>query len=118
MSDLKKIESELINDWRERLGSRIKELRKKNNYSQQSLAVACNVTQSLIVRIEKGSNMTINTLFKLSNVLKEDLDIFGLKCLEFESVNKQKPKIRNQIKRSASIGNVKGESNSTASDYK
>lgn len=53
------------------LGIRIKELRTKQNISQQELAGVCNFEKANMSRIENGgTNPTILTLLKISAALK------------------------------------------------
>ena len=57
-----------------KIGDKIKELRELKNLSQQDLAALCNFEKSNMSRIEAGrTNLTINTLFKISNALKVPL---------------------------------------------
>lgn len=52
------------------LGTRIKELREKNNLSQEDLANDCNIPKSQIGRIERAEiNTTIRTLIKIASAL-------------------------------------------------
>ena len=54
-----------------KIGDKIKELRELKNLSQQDLAALCNFEKSNMSRIEAGrTNLTIKTLFKISNALK------------------------------------------------
>ena len=56
------------------LGIRIKELRTKQNISQQELAGVCNFEKANMSRIENGgTNPTILTLLKISAALKISL---------------------------------------------
>ena len=57
-----------------KIGDKIKELRELKNLSQQDLAALCNSEKSNMSRIEAGrTNLTIKTLFKISNALKVPL---------------------------------------------
>ena len=57
-----------------KIGDKIKELRELKNLSQQDLAALCNLEKSNMSRIEAGrTNLTIKTLFKISNALKVPL---------------------------------------------
>ena len=57
-----------------KIGDKIKELRELKNLSQQDLAALCNFAKSNMSRIEAGrTNLTIKTLFKISNALKVPL---------------------------------------------
>lgn len=57
-----------------KIGDKIKELRELKNLSQQDLAALCNFEKSNMSRIEVGrTNLTIKTLFKISNALKVPL---------------------------------------------
>lgn len=53
-----------------KIGLKIKQLREERNITQQDLAAACNFEKSNMSRIESGgSNLTIGTLFKISQGL-------------------------------------------------
>ena len=57
-----------------KIGDKIQELRELKTLSQQDLAALCNFEKSNMSRIEAGrSNLTIKTLFKISNALKVPL---------------------------------------------
>ena len=57
-----------------KIGDKIKELRELKNLSQQDLAALCNFEKSNMSQIEAGrTNLTIKTLFKISNALKVPL---------------------------------------------
>ena len=57
-----------------KIGDKIKELRELKNLSQQDSAALCNFEKSNMSRIEAGrTNLTIKTLFKISNALKVPL---------------------------------------------
>ena len=57
-----------------KIGDKIKELRELKNLSQQDLAALCTFEKSNMSRIEAGrTNLTIKTLFKISNALKVPL---------------------------------------------
>ena len=57
-----------------KIGDKIKELKELKNLSQQDLAALCNFEKSNMSRIEAGrTNLTIKTLFKISNALKVPL---------------------------------------------
>lgn len=56
------------------IGLKIKELREDRNITQQDLAAACNFEKPNMSRIESGgSNLTIGSLLKISEVLKVKL---------------------------------------------
>jgi transcriptional regulator with XRE-family HTH domain len=56
------------------LGARIKELRLKNDMTQNDLAIACNFEKASMSRIEAGkTNVTVLTLKKISIVLQVEL---------------------------------------------
>ena len=69
-----------------KIGDKIKELRELKNLSQQDLAALCNFEKSNMSRIEAGrTNLTIKTLFKISNALKvplKDLVKFVFRSVE------------------------------------
>ena len=57
------------------LGRRIKEARKANNITQETLADACSVSTSHIGHIERGSRTpSLDTLFKIAAVLHVSID--------------------------------------------
>lgn len=65
------------------IGERIREIRLDKGMSQQELASACDFEKSNMARIEAGrTNITIWTLYRLSNALEEPLKGF------FEKFNK------------------------------
>lgn len=57
-------------------GKKIKEIRKKKNYSQSDLAKAAGVTYAYISQIERGvrKNPSIKVLSKIANFLNVDLN--------------------------------------------
>jgi transcriptional regulator with XRE-family HTH domain len=62
-------------DYLQKIGVRIKTLRKKRGMTQQELAFLCNFEKSNMSRIEKGkTNPTILTLQKISKALKVPLE--------------------------------------------
>lgn len=53
------------------LGIHIRQLREKQNLSQQDLANDCSVSKSQIARIERAKiNTTVRTLIKIANALE------------------------------------------------
>lgn len=53
------------------LGVHIRQLREKNNLSQQDLANDCNIPKAQIGRIERAKiNTTVRTLIKIANALE------------------------------------------------
>ncbi len=53
------------------LGVHIRQLREKQNLSQQDLANDCNIPKSQIARIERAKiNTTVRTLIKIANALE------------------------------------------------
>jgi len=58
------------------LSANIKELRKKQQLSQEQLAQKAGITYSTLIKIESGSNQnpTLETLTKLANVFKIKID--------------------------------------------
>lgn len=64
-------------DNKQKLGKRIKELRKSKGYTQERLAELINMEQNSISIIESGRNFpTLVTLEKIANVLEVDLSDF------------------------------------------
>jgi transcriptional regulator with XRE-family HTH domain len=62
-------------DYLQKIGVRIKTLRKKKGMTQQELAFLCNFEKSNMSRIEKGkTNPTILTLQKISKALKVPIE--------------------------------------------
>lgn len=62
-------------DYLQKIGVRIKTLRKKRGMTQQELAFLCNFEKSNMSRIEKGkTNPTILTLQKISKALKVPIE--------------------------------------------
>ena len=57
----------------EQLGSKIRELRKAKDLTQNELAMQCNFEKASLSRIESGkTNMTILTLRRICNALQID----------------------------------------------
>lgn len=55
-----------VEDLRREISSKIRELRKKKNFSQEELAVACGLSRPSIGNIEKGrQNIAIEHLYKI-----------------------------------------------------
>lgn len=74
-NDQWKVYNAIINCGTKKLGSNIKDLRIKNNYSQANLANKLNVTQACIVRWEKGiTKISIANLYKLARLFKVSLN--------------------------------------------
>lgn len=63
--------------WLFQLAINITKLRKEKGYSQEEFAEKLGMTQSAVARIESGQNMTCSTLWKISDVLDEPLEIFS-----------------------------------------
>ena len=59
------------------LGSRVKELRKEKNISQESLAKTVGISRATLSKLENGyiANISIVTLDKILNALGYQLDI-------------------------------------------
>lgn len=65
-----------FDDWLKELGEMIVQIRKKQNLKQFQLAKLCDVSPSVIAKIEnKGQNMRCSTLWKIADVLNQDLKI-------------------------------------------
>jgi transcriptional regulator with XRE-family HTH domain len=61
----------------ELIGKRITQLRKKKNLSQQKFAYEADVERSYLTHVEKGrKNISVNTLYKISNALGVSLNEF------------------------------------------
>lgn len=55
----------------EKLGSRIRELRITKSMTQDRLSIISEIEKSMLSRIESGqTNLTIRTLYKISNALE------------------------------------------------
>ncbi len=59
------------------LGSKIRELRKEKNISQEKLAKMANISRNTLSKLENGyiANISIVTLDKVLNILHFELDI-------------------------------------------
>lgn len=69
----------------DKLGVRIRQLREEKNISQQVLADICNMPKSSIGRIERGEvSVTIKSLIKISNAL--DIELIKLFTFKNESL--------------------------------
>ncbi|CAI3149467.1 hypothetical protein MWMV8_MWMV8_01792 [Acinetobacter calcoaceticus] len=54
-----------------KIGQLIREKRKERQFSQEKLALLCNIDRSYLGRIERGEvNITILKLYEISNVLQ------------------------------------------------
>ena len=61
-------------DFINKLGSKIRQLREEKNISQQILADMCNMPKSSIGRIERAEvSVTIKSLIKISNALEVEI---------------------------------------------
>ncbi len=59
------------------VGNRIKELRKRNNLTQEELALLCGLDRTYINSVENGKrNISIVNLEKISNALNTRLSTF------------------------------------------
>jgi transcriptional regulator with XRE-family HTH domain len=68
------------------IGKKIRKIREQQGVSQQDLAAWCNIEKSNLCRIEAGrTNLTLKSLFKISNVL--GVHIRELLDVELEEVN-------------------------------
>ncbi len=72
--------------WLFELSLNIAKLRKEKGYSQEEFAEKLGMSQSAIARIESGQNMKCSTVWKISDVLEVELEIFGAN----KEVEKQK----------------------------
>ena len=64
-----------MEDYRQRIGRRIEQLRTDNNISQQQLAERSGVTQNNISRIEQGKyDPRADTLEKIAHAMNMQLD--------------------------------------------
>lgn len=60
-----------------RVGKNITKYRKRVGYTVQKLADECEIEKSNLIPIEKGRiNVTLSTLYKLSNALNTDVKLF------------------------------------------
>lgn len=50
-------------------GKHLRELREEYDLTQKELALACDIEKSQIARAEQGANITMSTLFKISEGL-------------------------------------------------
>lgn len=67
------------------IGERIRTERKMRNFSQDTMALACNIDRSYIGRIERGEvNITIDKLYVIANVLECDPIILLPNWTEFK----------------------------------
>lgn len=74
-------------DFKQRLGAKIKELRKENKYSQEHFAELVNMNPRQIVRIENGENMpSPENLEKIAGIFNiETEELFINSACESES---------------------------------
>lgn len=72
-SDAKSYENQLIN----KIGNRIRELRKAQNYRVMDLALMTKLTSSMISQVEKnGKSPSIETLIKIAGALNVKVGYF------------------------------------------
>ena len=77
---------------KELLGLKIKELRKRKHYTQETLAELLNLDFGYISKLEVGRNFpTIGTLEKIANVL--DVELYEL----FQFTNEKNTDFKNEI---------------------
>lgn len=58
------------NDYRRRLGNKVRKLRSQKGWSQEEFADICTVNRSYMGRIERGElNLTLDSLQKVANGL-------------------------------------------------
>ena len=62
--------------WLLQISINISKFRKSQGYTQKKFAEALDITQSAVARIESGQNMKCSTLWKISDVLNLNLEIF------------------------------------------
>jgi len=68
--------SETDKTFLERIGNRIRELRIKNNLSQEKLAFACDLDRTYIGSVERGErNISVINLRKIAKALNIELTI-------------------------------------------
>ena len=63
--------------WLFELALNIVRIRKDKKYSQEKFAKKLGMSQSAVARIESGQNMKCSTIWKISDVLGVNLEIFG-----------------------------------------
>lgn len=75
---------------KEKVGERIKELRTNSGFSQEELAIRCGLDRTYITYVETAKkNVTIETLFKITNSLNITLkDFFDFDINEMEAEEK------------------------------
>lgn len=74
----------MCNIFREELGKNIKQLRKKKNFTQETLALEANISRSHIAMVENGKrDITVTALFQISRALNVNMqEIFNFDDIE------------------------------------
>lgn len=63
-----------MNNIKRSFGAKLKEIRKRNNYTQEALAEKLDLSTRQLIRIENGQNFpSVETLGKISSLFKIDL---------------------------------------------
>lgn len=65
-------------DWSIRIGQRIREIRSRYGITQTQVAKMLGVNQAVVVRIERGKNLTLRTVFNLQKIIGGGASIFGI----------------------------------------
>lgn len=69
-------------DLKKAFGKRLKDLRKRYNYSQSELSALTNIDKGSLQRIERGYNPTLKTLRRIANAFEITLS----ELFDFEMV--------------------------------
>ena len=65
------------------LANVLKELRERNQLSQEQLSFAADLHRTYISQLERGlKSITVKTLFKITNALQIDIDVFMKKVVD------------------------------------
>jgi len=79
------------------LGKAIKELRKKQELSQDELALASKITQAALSQIENGKRPGSTTLKKISQALNVPVSLIYALGMEKDDVPKEKKVLYDQL---------------------
>ena len=65
------------------LANVLRELRERNQLSQEQLSFAADLHRTYISQLERGlKSITVKTLFKITNALQIDIDVFMKKVVD------------------------------------
>lgn len=88
-----------MNEYGTGIGLKIKEIRKRRNFSQKAFAVECEISPTYLCQIENGTRTpTLDLLDKMSQKLKIPLPVLSFLTLDAKSVQPDKVEAFSKIK--------------------